>query len=96
MDMHIVIPNVSHSTPLGSEILSVAELGYTALVSGNGILCGGDGTTDNDIVGAYSLSLGRGHNTLLITNVSVGKTNTGGNGEELLTAGFVNLACLKR
>ena len=60
----------------------IHKLGNAASVSGNGIVGSGDRSAYNDIVGAYLLSLGGGHNSLLVTDVTVCEANAGGYGND--------------
>ena len=80
--------------PAGATRL-VAELSHAALVSGNGIGSGGDGTADDDVVRADLLGSGGSHNTLLVADVAVSKPDTGGDGQEILAAAVMDLACLQ-
>ena len=71
------------------------KLVAASLVCRYGILCRGDGSADYYVIGAYFLCLGGGHNSLLVTDVTVGKSYSGGNGDEVLAASFVYLFSLK-
>ena len=76
--------------------LLVNKFGYASVICSNGIICCCNGSAHYDVVGADLLRLGGSHDALLVANVTVGKANTGGHGEELFSAGLVNLACLER
>ena len=75
---------------------SIAELCHAALVSSYGVGSGGDGTAHHDVVGADLLGGSGSHNALLVAHVAVSKADTGGDGEEVLTAAVVNLAGFQR
>ena len=70
----------------------VAELSHAAVVGGHGVGGGGDGAAHNDVVGADLLGGGGGHDALLVADVAVSKTDTGGDGQEVLAAAAMNLA----
>ena len=70
----------------------VAELCYAALVGSYGISGSGDGTANDNVVGADLLGCSGSHNTLLVADVAVSETDAGGDGQELLTAAAVDLA----
>ena len=66
----------------------VTKLSHAALVGGDGIGGGGDGTADHDVIGADALGLGGGHDALLVAHVAVGEADAGGDGEEALAAEY--------
>ena len=74
----------------------IAKLSDATLVGGDGVSGGGDGTADDDVVGADLACGGGGHDSLLVTDIAVGKADAGRDGQEFLAALFVDKSRLKR
>ena len=68
------------------------EIGHGAAIGSHRIGSLGDGTAHHDIVAAGLASLLGGHDALLIAHIAVSKADTGGDGQEVLTAAAVDLA----
>ena len=71
MYMQIIIPNITHRS-------LIAEFRHAALVSGDGIGGGSDGTAHNDVIGANFLGGGGSHDPLLVAHIAVSEADAGG------------------